>query len=86
MASEALLILGLLPAVYAGWIGGNGANAPLPAYARMLASPSLALGAFARVGLARAPAGLLAAVAGCGALALSWAAALAIRRSARRAA
>jgi 4-amino-4-deoxy-L-arabinose transferase-like glycosyltransferase len=88
LASEALLILGVLPAVYAGWTGGNGANAPLLGYARMLASPSLALGNFARVGLARAPVGLLAAVAGCEAVALSWAAAFALRRAgpARRAA
>jgi hypothetical protein len=52
---EWALTLGVLPAVYAGWTSPNGSNAPIGAWAPMWGSPLLALGTYARVGLARAP-------------------------------
>jgi 4-amino-4-deoxy-L-arabinose transferase-like glycosyltransferase len=65
LAAEAVIVLGVLPAVYAGWIEPNGSNAPFVEYVRILGHPEVALSTFTRLGLAQTPeAGLVCLLAG----------------------
>ncbi len=80
VVAAGLLTLGVLPAVYSGWTTPNGSNAPLRAWLPMATSPFLALATYARVGLARAPLVVLAAILAAQLLALFVGVLLALRR------
>ncbi len=81
LAAEWWTTFGVLPGVYGGRTAFNGANAPFSAYAMYLRRPDEALRVFSRVGLAGAPAFVLASVVGLWLLAL--ASALLLPRSGR---
>jgi hypothetical protein len=86
LAAETVIVLGVLPAVYAGWIEPNGSNAPFFQYVQILGHPELALSTFTRLGLTRTPQAVLACLLAGSLLALLAAAVLSIlhpRRPAR---
>jgi hypothetical protein len=62
IAAAWILDLGVLPAVYSGRVGFNGANAPFSTYARGVVRPAAAMRTYAASGLVAAPAAVIAAL------------------------
>jgi 4-amino-4-deoxy-L-arabinose transferase-like glycosyltransferase len=83
LAAEWWTTFGVLPGVYGGRTTFNGANAPFSAYGTYLWRPDEVLRVYSRVGLAGAPAFVLASVVGLWLLALASALLLLRSRRAR---
>jgi hypothetical protein len=83
LAAEWWTTFGVLPGVYGGRTTINGANAPFSAYGTYLWRPDEVLRVYSRVGLAGAPAFVLASVVGLWLLALASALLLLRSRRAR---